>query len=187
MKTKLWRQRTQRRWVGFFSERGGTSVEIRSAQNPSAALLSTYNTPTSITWIGPCRYVILCMNLYFSSLCMMMGRMTDQGEEGGRGGGQREKLVLPKDRLKSAAWCLLTHSWCSHGDSGDDHLRDALRCRSLPQRQTHTHTELISQKLTGEMPVFWSERSPGSRPWSCPACCRSRPSLQCHSGFPWKG
>lgn len=38
----------------------------------------TYNTPTIITWSGPWRYVILCMNLYFSSLCMMMGRMTER-------------------------------------------------------------------------------------------------------------
>lgn len=44
-------------------------------------VLSTYNTPTIITWIGPWRYVILCINLYFSSLCMMMGRMTDREEK----------------------------------------------------------------------------------------------------------
>lgn len=74
--------------------------------------VSTYNTPTIITWSGPWRNVILyekteqslmtdahfhvgdfsrrtvmkvkgltCMNLYFSILCMMMGRMTDRREE----------------------------------------------------------------------------------------------------------
>lgn len=112
----------------------------------------------------------------------------DYWQEGGeerRRGVQKDNLVLLEDCLNSAAWRLLTHSWCGHGDSGDDHLRNALRRRSLPQRQRHT--ELISNKLTEEMPVFWFERSPASRPWSCLTCCRSRPSLQCHSVFPWKG
>lgn len=52
-------------------------------------VLSTYNTPTIITWIGPWRYVILCINLYFSSLCMMMGRMT--GRQGGEGKKSQER------------------------------------------------------------------------------------------------
>lgn len=85
-------------------------LEIRSAQSPSAAPLSTYNTPTSITWIGPCRYVILCMNLYFSSLCMMMGRMTDQGREGEERGRAEGEVSVAKGPFE---WCSLvfTHSF----------------------------------------------------------------------------
>lgn len=95
------------------------------------AVLSTYNTPTIITWIGPWRYVILCMNLYFSSLCMMMGRMTEQRRRGEkkevrRGTGAFKELNVMLRR---------THSWRGHGDPGDDHLRNAFHRRSLPQRQ----------------------------------------------------
>lgn len=93
--------------VGFLSEHGGTSAEIRSTQNPSAALRSTYNTPTSITWIGPCRYVILCINLYFSSLCMMMGRITDQWEE--RGSAERQVSVAKG--LFDESSVMFTHSF----------------------------------------------------------------------------
>lgn len=64
------------------------------------AVLSTYNTPTIITWIGPWRYVILCMNLYFSSLCMMMGRMTEQ-----RRREKEKRLGEVQEHLKSFMWC----------------------------------------------------------------------------------
>lgn len=99
---------------------------------------STYNTPTIITWIGPWRYVILCINLYFSSLCMMMGRMAD----GRRRKGSKEE----EDNLKNSKECLHTHSWCCHGDPRDDHLGNAFYCRFL-QEGYKTRSEFMQSNI----------------------------------------
>lgn len=81
---------------------------------PGFVLLCTYNTPTIITWIGPWRNVILCMNRYFSSLCMMMGRMTGRTRRRLKGQFRTFDTCFPGEPV---CWMLLTHSTDPRGES----------------------------------------------------------------------
>lgn len=186
MKTKLWRH-TQRRWVSGISFRARWSLcgDQINSEPLSCSLLHLQHShqhhldrPVQIR--NPLHELVFFQPLHDDG--------QDYWPEGGEGGEERgangefsvAKWLFEESSMTFTYSFLVRPWWFGR--------RPPEKCPLSPLSATETNTHrVISPKRTGEMPVFWCEPSPGSRPWSCRACCRSRLSLQCRSVFPCKG